>query len=71
MHDLRQVSWVGYVLSIYADPAQDILTAGEDLDDLDHHLSGLSGLSVRLVDNCVSARRVFFLFRVFVAFLFS
>ena len=31
----------------YADPAQALTTAGEELDDIDHELSDLSYLSVR------------------------
>ena len=30
----------------YADPAQSLTTAGEELDDLDHDISDLSDLSV-------------------------
>ena len=33
LHDPGHTSWVGSIL--HTDPAQDILTAGYDLDDLD------------------------------------
>ena len=36
------VSWVRFVLLIYADPTQPLRTAGEALDDLGHDLSDLS-----------------------------
>ena len=44
LHDIltSHVSWDGPALHTYADPAQPLTTAGEELDDLYHDLSGLS-----------------------------
>ena len=46
-HDLAHVSWVDLY---YADPAQHLMTAGEELDDLDHDLSDPSDLDHDLSD---------------------
>ena len=40
LHGLGLVSWVGCVHC--TDPAQHLVTAGQDVDDLDHDLSDLS-----------------------------
>ena len=43
---VAHVSWVGYVLLYYTDPAQPLTTADEELGDLDHDLSGLSEVCI-------------------------
>ena len=47
LHDILigHASWVGSALRTYADPAQPLTTAGEELDDRGHDLSDLSDLS--------------------------
>ena len=42
MISIAHVSSAGSVLRTYADPAQPLTTAGEELEDLDHDLCDLS-----------------------------